>query len=189
MFAQAEPSAMSEVLPWLLVVGIVIVVFVKVVLPMIIASRQTTDSANGNNMKFHTVEELEEELKSFDYSTSPRSATLTPHEIYLLKQAGYEPVQIVFGNVVYSMGIAGLFRTVMRAFTRGEMFDFTRLNKDARHLARNRLLTEAQSLGATDVFGVFFDTKEYADFIEIIATGTAVKKVASLTTTPIAVGV
>jgi uncharacterized protein YbjQ (UPF0145 family) len=185
MFADAEGVISS--IPWVFVIVVVgIFLFIKIGLPMIRGSA----AGQANNMTFHTTEQLEEEIHNFNYDTAAKSATLTPHEIYLMKQAGYEPVQIVFGNVVYSMGVAGLFRTIVRAFTRGEMYDFTRLNKDARQLARNRLLAEAHELGADHVFGVVFDTKEYADFIEIIATGTACKKVSEgVVNQQIAVGV
>jgi uncharacterized protein YbjQ (UPF0145 family) len=172
MFEKIQGVAMM--VPWV-VIALIIVCVLFVVFMRLIA--RFTSSQQTPQVQFHSTEELEKELTDFDYALSPHSATLSPHEVYLLKQAGYEPVQVVFGNVVYSMGITGLLRTVWRAFTRGEMYDFTRLNKDARQLARNRLLEEARMLGATDVFGVVLDTREYADFMEVIATGTAVKKV------------
>lgn len=129
-------------------------------------------------LTFHTQEQIESEIANFDFASSPSSTTLTPHELYLLRQSGYEPVQIVFGNVVYSMGVRGVFRTLVRAFNRGELFDYSQLNKDARLLARNRMVEEAKSMGADSVVGVRIDTKEFADFMEVVATGTAVRKVA-----------
>lgn len=125
---------------------------------------------------FHNVEEIEKEINRSDLHQLPTSTTLTPHEVYLMRQMGYKPMQVVFGNVVFSMGALGFLRTIFRAFTRGEMVDFSRLNRDARLLARNRMLEMAKDLGAESVWGVKFDIREYADFIEVIATGTALQK-------------
>jgi len=97
-------------------------------------------------VNFHNVEEIEAEINRSDLHTLPASTTLTPHELYLLQQLGYAPVQIVFGNVVFSMGAMGFLRTVFRAFSRGDMSDFSRLNSDARLLARNRMLEMANSV-------------------------------------------
>lgn len=168
---------------WILVFVVVSIIF------MVVNNFRQAPEVSTTKINFHSTEELEEEISHFNFNEAPQSATLSPHEIYLLKQAGYEVVQVVFGNVVFSMGVVGVLRTVFRAFTRGEMYDFTRLNRDARLLARNRLLQEAKTLGATHVFAVTFSTKEFADFIEIIATGTACKKVSDVSPQQIVVGV
>lgn len=140
-------------------------------------SKKPAEEQGKEKITFHTTDELEKEIEHFDAKSSPGSTTLTPHELYLLKQIGMEAVQVVFGNVVYSMGVRGLLRTVWRALSRGEMVDFSRLNKDARLLARNRMVDEAKKLGATLVVGVRIDTREYADFMEVVATGTACRKI------------
>lgn len=127
------------------------------------------------NIKFKDENELEQEIATFDPAQSPTSTTLSPHDLYLLLQCNKEPIQVVFGNVVYSMGVRGLLRSVFRALTRGEMVDFSRLNRDARELARNRMVESAKRMGATDVVGVKIEVREYADFMEVVATGTAVK--------------
>ncbi len=128
-------------------------------------------------MKFHNTEQIEAEIAASAQSPIT-STTLTPHELYLLRKLGYEPVRVVFGNVVYSMGAKGLFRTLRGLFRRGEMVDFSRLNTDARQLGLARLMQEAEKLKADLVVGVRIDARELADFVEIICTGTAVRKVA-----------
>lgn len=135
-------------------------------------------------VNFHTEEEIEKEISEAKYDELASSTTLTPHELYLLQRMGYRPVQVVFGNVVYSMGVGGFIRTVLRALKRGELTDFSRLNKDARLLARNRMIQEAKTLGAEMVVGVKFDTREYADFIEVVAIGTAVRADKNLSAPP-----
>ncbi len=139
-------------------------------------------------VKIQGVDSLEQEIQSFDLAKAPTSSTFTANELYLLQQAGFEVRQLVFGNIVYSMGTKGLFRTVRRAFKQGEMPDFTRMINDSRIIARNRMLKQAEEVGATGVIDVIFDLREFADFIEITATGTAVKKVGEHKSVPVAVG-
>jgi uncharacterized protein YbjQ (UPF0145 family) len=132
---------------------------------------------NGQQVRVNSVTVLDQEIDAFDLRKSPHGTTLTAQEVYVLEKAGYEVLNVVIGNIVYSMGIRGLLKSFQRAFTRGEMVDFTRMNRDARHIARNRMLEEAENLGATTVIDVVFETHEYADFLEITAMGTAVRKV------------
>ncbi len=133
------------------------------------------------------LEQLEQELKNINFSTYPKGMTLNPQELYLLQQAGYEPINVVFGSIVYSMGLQGILKSFRRALKRGEMSDFTKINQDARELARNRMLEKAMSLGATHVVSVGLHVNEWADFVEIVATGTAVKRVRDAQSLPIAV--
>ena len=129
--------------------------------------------------KVEGINELDREIVTFSLQDAPHSATLSVQELYLLEKAGYEVCQVVVGNIVYAMGLKGLLKSVQRAFVRGEMVDFTHMNRDARNLARNRMLDAAREVGATDVINVVFQTQEYADFIEITVIGTAIKKVSS----------
>ena len=132
-----------------------------------------TEPAEQNQ---HSIEQIEKEIADGDASKI-RSTTLTPHELYLLEKTGYEPIRVVFGIVVYSMGTRGFFRTVRGLFVRGEMVDFSRLNADARRLALVRAHKAAELVGADAVFGVHIDVRELADFLEVVCTGTAVKRV------------
>ena len=127
-------------------------------------------------LQTESLEALEQEIREFDLAAAPRSTIISANELYLLQKSGYEFLQIVFGNVVYSMGLRGLLRSVQRALQQGEMSVFTRMINDARVIARNRMLTQAKAVGATDVVGVIIEVREFADFLEVTATGTAVKK-------------
>jgi uncharacterized protein YbjQ (UPF0145 family) len=109
-----------------------------------------------------------------------------------MRQMGYEPIQVVYGNFVYSMGLGGVFRSVRGAFSRGELPAFTRMNNDARVIARDRMLMSANVLGAHTVCGVEIEVKELADLLEVTCTGTAFRRVQASTqngTVQIAVGV
>jgi len=130
-------------------------------------------------MKISEVGSLEAEAADGKNNATVFSTTLSAHELYLLNQSGLEPVRVVVGNIVYSVGVRGIINTVKRALVRGEMPDFTHLNQLARELAIKRLHDEAQSVGATGVVGVQLENVQYGDFIEVTATGTAVRKSAA----------
>ena len=144
---------------------------------------------NQQPVNLQDIRVLETEIQNFPLADSPGSTILTAHELYLLEKAGYEVIQIVFGNIVYSMGLRGLFRSFQRAFMQGEMADFTRMINDARILARNRMLVNAKALGADKVIGIIIDANEYGDFLEVTATGTAVRRVGPMQETDVAVGI
>jgi uncharacterized protein YbjQ (UPF0145 family) len=128
------------------------------------------------SVKITPIEALDKEIEGYDLEGGPSTTTMSANELYLIEQAGYEVLQIVYGNVVYSMGIRGIFRSLTRALTRGEMPDFTRMNNDARVIARNRMAQKARELGADKVVSVTIEVQEFADFLEVTTTGTAVKR-------------
>src|SRR3954469_4368781 len=115
-------------------------------------------------MNIEEMNVLDMEIAKFDLHNAPKSCTLSVQELYLLEKAGYEVCQVVIGNIVYSMGVRGLLKSVQKALVKGEMLDFTHMNKDARNLARNRMLEAAKEVGATHVVNVVYQTQEYADF-------------------------
>lgn len=139
------------------------------------AAEQAQEAELKKAVNFHTLAQIEKEISELDLA-QVTSTTLNPNDLFLMERIGLAPMQVVFGNVVYSMGLRGVFRSFVRALTRGEMYDFSRLNEDARLLARNRMLKAAQNLGATSVIGVVFAVREYADFLEVTAVGTAVRR-------------
>lgn len=136
-----------------------------------------------------SIAELEREIQGFDLASAPASATLTPSDLYMLEQRGYRVIQVVQGNIVYSMGVRGVLQSITRAFRQGEVVPFTRMNQDARRLALNRMLREAQRLGADTVIGVVFAQEMLADALEVTVLGTAIKRIedASKNTVEVAV--
>lgn len=132
-------------------------------------------------INFTSIESLDAELEADekDIKELPFTCTLTPQEIYILGKSGYEPMQVVIGTIVYSMGLKGLLRTFMRAFQRGEMADFSHLQRTARELAIARMRGKAASIGSDGVVNTTIYFNEYADFIEVVVTGTAVRKLIS----------
>jgi uncharacterized protein YbjQ (UPF0145 family) len=75
------------------------------------------------------------------------------------------------------MGVTGGLATALRGLARGELVEYTELMYDARRLALARMKAEADALGADFVVGVKINITHHGDIMEVMAVGTAVKKV------------
>jgi len=82
---------------------------------------------------------------------------------------------MVFGLVVRSMGAAKGFTAGFRALAGGEVKQYTDLLEDSRRHALDRMIENAQVVGANAVVQFRFDSSEIAQSLtEIVAYGTAV---------------
>jgi len=80
-----------------------------------------------------------------------------------------------FGVVVRSMGFAKGIGASFKALAGGEVSQYTRLLEDSRRHAVDRMVQNAQVLGANAVVGMRFDSSEIGQSLtEIVAYGTAV---------------
>jgi uncharacterized protein YbjQ (UPF0145 family) len=80
-----------------------------------------------------------------------------------------------FGVVVRSMGFAKGIGASFKALAGGEVTQYTRLLEDSRRHAMDRMVQNAQLLGANAVIGMRFDSSEIGQSLtEIVAYGTAV---------------
>jgi uncharacterized protein YbjQ (UPF0145 family) len=87
-----------------------------------------------------------------------------------------ENLGICYGLVVRSMGFAGGVTASFKALRRGEISEYTQLLEDSRRHAIDRMVDNAQLLGAEAIVSVRFDSSEIGQqFTEIVAYGTAVK--------------
>lgn len=75
-------------------------------------------------------------------------------ELYCQMDAGYMPIQFVFGNVAYSIGIGNAFIGGLKTLARGEIAEYTQIFYQTRHLALSRIIAEAQGVGANSVVGI-----------------------------------
>jgi uncharacterized protein YbjQ (UPF0145 family) len=91
---------------------------------------------------------------------------------------GYRVVEAkgqVFGLVVRSRGIGGNIAASLRSIFGGEIKEYTSLLEQARQHATDRLVRNAQLMGANAVVMLRFDSTEIAQYMsEIVAYGTAV---------------
>lgn len=83
---------------------------------------------------------------------------------------------LVRGNTVRSRNIARNFLGNLRTVVGGEIPEFTKVIAEAREQALDRMIVEAEKLGANAIVGVRFVTAEVSRTCsEILAYGTAVK--------------
>lgn len=82
---------------------------------------------------------------------------------------------MVFGVVVRSMGMAKGITAGFKALAGGEVKQYTRLVEDSRRHAMDRMIENAQLLGAQGIVSMRFDSSEVGQSLtEIVAYGTAV---------------
>jgi uncharacterized protein YbjQ (UPF0145 family) len=87
-----------------------------------------------------------------------------------------ENLGICYGIVVRSMGFAGGVAASFKGLRRGEIPEYTQLLEDSRRHAIDRMVENAQLMGADAIVAVRFDSSEIGQqFTEIVAYGTAVK--------------
>jgi uncharacterized protein YbjQ (UPF0145 family) len=81
----------------------------------------------------------------------------------------------VFGLVVRSRGLAGNMMAGLRSIVGGEITEYTQLLEETRKHALDRMVKNAQLMGANAVVMMRFDSSEMGQSMsEIVAYGTAV---------------
>ncbi|MCS7175063.1 YbjQ family protein [Pseudothermotoga sp.] len=92
---------------------------------------------------------------------------------------GYQIVEtlgMVMGNVVYSKHIGKDIAAAFKTLAGGEIKSYTELLTEARNIALNRMIAEAEKLGADGIIGIRFGSASIMQSAaEVLAYGTAVK--------------
>ena len=87
-----------------------------------------------------------------------------------------ETIGQVFGVVVRSRGLGGNVMAGLRSIAGGEIKEYTALVEETRRHAIDRLVANAQLMGADAVVMMRFDSGEIGQTMnEVVAYGTAVK--------------
>ena len=87
-----------------------------------------------------------------------------------------ESLGVVKGEIVQSKHIGRDFMAGMKTIVGGEIKGYTEMIRDARQIATDRMIAEAESLGADAIVGVKYGSSAVMQgAAEIIAYGTAVK--------------
>ena len=82
----------------------------------------------------------------------------------------------VKGEIVQSKNVGKDFLAGMKNFVGGEVKSYTKMIKEARQEATNRMIEEAEKLGADAIIAVRYGTSGVMqNAAEVIAYGTAVK--------------
>src|SRR5262249_16769264 len=79
-----------------------------------------------------------------------------------------------FGVIVRSRGLAGNVIAALRTIVGGEIYEYTELLEQARRHALDRMVKNANAMGANAVVMMRFDSSEIGrNMTEIVAYGTA----------------
>ena len=93
-------------------------------------------------------------------------------ELYCQLDAGFTPVQFVFGNVAYSIGAGGGIVGSLKAMARGEIKEFSDVFNRTRHLALERIANEGKAAGANAIVGIETRTMMFQGVHEMLMLGT-----------------
>lgn len=149
-------------------------------------------SENNNDSSSYVQEMVMAGTASFNDRLDPSllqsvdgivTSDLTTIEMWNITRLGYVPMKLLLGTSVYSLGVIGGVKAAIKEFFKGEVNSLTQMLYGAREESLKKILDQAKSIGAEDVLGI----KTYVyhlggDVIEFLAIGTAVKKVAGITT-------
>jgi len=117
------------------------------------------------------------------YYSNPVTSDMTNEELWNMVNLGYMPIQLVMGVSVYSLGLTGGIFAALQSLGGGEIGGLTEILYEAREKALARIERDAEACGADEVIGV--KTRVYdlgGGLVEFMAIGTAVKKIAGVTT-------
>jgi uncharacterized protein YbjQ (UPF0145 family) len=105
----------------------------------------------------------------------PFTSANDAQELYCHMDAGYEPVEFVFGNIAYSVGAVRGIVGALRTLGRGEIKEFSDVFNETRHHALGRLASHAARVNANAVVGIRTHILRFAGFHEMYMTGTAAR--------------
>jgi uncharacterized protein YbjQ (UPF0145 family) len=94
-------------------------------------------------------------------------------QLFCQLDAGYTPIKFVFGNVAYSMGVGGGLLGSLKSLGRGEIREYSDVFNHTRHLALERIVNEARSVGANAVVGIETTVLPFKGVHEMMMMGTA----------------
>jgi len=106
--------------------------------------------------------------RTLEFSTSGDG-----QELYCLLDAGYVPKRFVFSNVAYSVGVTGGLLGGLKSMARGEIREFSDVFNATRHVALDRIVTEAKAAGGNCVLGIVTRLKLFQGLHEMVMMGTA----------------
>jgi len=94
-------------------------------------------------------------------------------ELFCQLDAEYRPLKFAFGNVAYSVGVSGGILGSLKSLARGEVKEFSNIFNVTRHLALQRIVAEAASVGANAVVGIQTTVLPFQGVHEMMMMGTA----------------
>lgn len=93
-----------------------------------------------------------------------------------IPNSDYEILGLVSGSVVQSKHIGRDLMAGLKTIVGGELEGYTEMLNEARSIATNRMIENAQKLGADCIIAVSYSTSSVMDgACEVLAYGTAIK--------------
>ena len=87
-----------------------------------------------------------------------------------------ETIDLVYGSTIQTKNFFRDFGAGLKSMVGGELKDYTAMMCEAREVAKERMIEQAEALGADAVVGVKFSTSSVMqEAAEVIIYGTAVK--------------
>jgi uncharacterized protein YbjQ (UPF0145 family) len=122
-------------------------------------------------------------LLAADGASRVATSDMTNIELWNMASMGYEPVKLLLGTSVFSLGMLRGLTSTIKSFFRGEITELTHLIYAARENALGIISDEARTIGADDVVGVKTYVYQLGNgLVEFLAIGTAVKKSSGIKT-------
>ena len=88
----------------------------------------------------------------------------------------YEVIGLVTGSMVSTKNMFKDFGAGLKSMVGGELKSYTAMMKEARDEATQRMIAEAQAMGADAILGVSYATSSIIQgAAEVLATGTAIR--------------
>ncbi len=127
---------------------------------------------HGSNVEFlaigSCVHQDGDKTENVEFSSSADGQAL-----FCQIDCGFTPKQFVFGNVAYSIGVGGGIIGSLRSLARGEIKEFSQIFNETRHLALQRIKSEAREVGANAVVGIKTTIMPFGGLQEMVMIGTA----------------
>lgn len=96
--------------------------------------------------------------------------------LFEIKGKEFETLGLVKGATTQTKNIGRDFAASLKTLVGGELKGFTELLNEARNIASNRMIEEAQQMGADAIIGIHFSSSAIMQGAsEILAYGTAIK--------------
>ncbi len=107
------------------------------------------------------------------------TSDLSGQEFWLVVDKGFQPMGLVIGNCIYSMGAVRNWLVGIKGNFQGELKEYSELMYQARELALSRMQFEADQLSADGVIGVDIKVEfmHNNEWMEVTAIGTAIRYV------------
>ena len=127
---------------------------------------------HGSNAEFLSVGSA---IHSDSYAGQQFTTSFDGQELFCAVDAGYSPLSFVFGNVAYSIGVGKGIGGFFKQLVKGEVAQYTEIFTHTRRLALDRIIAEAQAVGANSVVGIRTNILPYGltGVQEMVMVGTA----------------